>query len=76
MTDKYDSYYKQSVWLQVRGILDFLSLMHFGEKILYLPVKLSGVVAKNVHIVSFAFNPAWLHKVIIGLHAIFHVGNF
>ena len=47
-----------------------------GEERLHLLVELSGVVAKNICIVSFVFNPAPSYKDIIGLRTIYHVGNF
>ena len=53
-----------------------LFLTHLGEKRLHLLVKLSGVVAKNIRIVSSAFNPAPSYKDVIGLGTFYHDGNF
>ena len=75
MVDRYDSYYKQSVQFQFRGH-SRLFLTHLGEERLHLLVELSGVVAKNIRIVSFVFNPAPLYKDIVGVRTFYHVGNF
>ena len=76
--DKYDSYYKQSDWLQVGAILDCLLLLtpHLDEKLFHFLVELSGVEAKNIRIVSFAFNLAWSCKDIISLRSFLYAGNF
>ena len=37
---------------------------------------LSGVVDKNIRIVSFPFNPSRSYKDIIGLRTFYHIGNF
>ena len=51
-------------------------ITHLGEERLQLLVELSGVVPKNIRIVSFAFNSARSYKDIIGLRTFYHVGNF
>ena len=53
-----------------------LFLTHLGEERLHLLAELSGVVAKNIRIVSFAFNPAPSFKDILGLCTFYDVGNF
>ena len=53
-----------------------LFLAHLGEERLHLLVELSGVVAKNIPIVSFVFNPAPSYKDIVGLRTFYHAGNF
>ena len=69
--DKYDSYYKQSVWFQAGAILDFFLLTSLTAHLL---VELSGVVAENIRILSFAINQA-SYKDIIGLRTFYHVVN-
>ena len=72
MVDKYDSYYKQ---IPICGH-SRLFLTHLGEERLHLLVELSGVVAKNVRIVSFVFNPPTSYKDIVGVRTFYHVGDF
>ena len=57
-------------------IHSWLFLTHLGEERLHLLAELSGVVAKNIRIVLFAFNPARSYKDIIGLLTFYYVGNF
>ena len=74
MVDKYNSYYKQCL-IPNRGH-SRLFLTHLGEERLHLLVELSGVVAKNIRIVSFAINQATSYKDIIDPCTFYHVGNF